>query len=322
MRPCRMRRFEVDAAAIRELRRAQDGVVAWRQLAELGVRQHDVDRMLRRRELRRVHRGVYVDHTGPLTRRQREWVAVLAVWPAALADESVLPDEKPGAVCVAVGTGRTVQVPEGVRVRRVDHLEQRVRWHRSPPRIRVEHAALDVMSRRIRRGEVAAAFATLTRVVQSRETTVERILAALEERERIGGRRLLVGMLTDVRDGICSVLERGYRDQVERPHGLPRPSRQRESHATGMLTHQDVRYDQYSLVVELDGFVFHSSPQVRDSDAARDLAELAASGASTARLTYGLVFTHPCQTAGWIAEILHHGGWGGEFQPCHRCPPH
>lgn len=313
-------RFDIDSRAARDLRRAQDGVVALRQLHELGAQQHDIERMVRRRELCRVHRGVYVDHTGPLTRRQREWVAVLAVWPAALADESVLPGQSPGAICVAVGPGRTLQPPSGVRVRCIERLDERVRWQRSPPRIQLEHATLDVMSKRIRSDDIAGAFTALAQVVRSRETTVERVLATLDERARISGRALIREMLTDVRDGICSVLERGYRDRVERPHGLPRPSRQHGSRATGARTHQDIRYARYDLVVELDGYVFHSSPQARDHDAARDLAELAATGAPTARVTYGLVFTHECQTAQWIAQILRHRGWPGDLQPCPHCP--
>lgn len=176
------------------------------------------------------------------------------------------------------------------------------------------------MSVRIRDGDVAAALAALAQVVQSREATVERILTALRTRSRVSGRRTVEQMLMDVRDGVCSVHERGFRDHVERPHGLPRPSRQHVSRATGAATHQDVRYDRHSLVVELDGLVFHSSPQARDHDAARDLAELATSGAPTARVTYGLVFRQSCQTAARIAAILQLRGWTGALQRCPRCP--
>ncbi|WP_206673490.1 hypothetical protein [Pseudactinotalea terrae] len=246
-------RFDLDWAAARELRRAQDGVVTLQQLYRAGASWHDIERMVRRRELRRVHPGVYIDHTGPMTRRQRDWVAVLAAWPAALADESALPGGTVGMISIVVGPGRKVKVPVGVRVRRNEHREQRVQWQRSSPRIRVEHATVDVMSVRIRDGDVAAAFAALARVVQSRETTAERILAALQTRSRVSGRRLIEQMLTDVRDGICSVLERGFRDHVERPHVLPQPSPQHGTSATGAMTHQDVRYGRYSLVVELDG---------------------------------------------------------------------
>lgn len=260
-----------------------------------------------------------MDHTGELTRRQREWTAILSAWPAALAAESALPGPVPGRVQIAVGRGRTVRVPAWVDVSHVTHLRERAWWHRSPPRIRIEHALLDVMSAQIRAGDIAAAFTQLTVVMHSRRTTVPRILAALRERRRITGRRLIVTMLTGAHEGVCSVLERGYRDRVERAHGLPVAQRQRVSTATGAATHQDVWYPEYSLVVELDGHLFHSATASRDADAGRDLAELAVSGAPTARVTYGLVFTTPCQTAVWIAAILRARGWRGSLLKCPRC---
>ncbi|WP_211357154.1 type IV toxin-antitoxin system AbiEi family antitoxin domain-containing protein [Nocardioides rubriscoriae] len=59
----------------------QDGVVSRRQLEELGAAPHDIKRMVRRHELHRRLPGIFVEHNGPLTPRQQEWVAVLAHWP-------------------------------------------------------------------------------------------------------------------------------------------------------------------------------------------------------------------------------------------------
>ncbi|QOR71233.1 hypothetical protein IM660_02695 [Ruania alkalisoli] len=311
-------RFTLAVGTVHETLTAQDGVISRRQLVAAGARHHDLERLLRRRELRRIHRGVFADHTGPLTQRQREWVAVLAAWPAALAGESALPSPAPGRVHIAIERGRRVRVPEWVDVSCRSQLSEQVQWQRSPPRQRVEHAVLDVVASHCRGGDVAAAFAVLAQVIQSRHTTVERILDALGKRQRMTGRRLIAAMLADVRDGVCSVLERGYRD-LERAHGLPRARRQHASEATGRRTHQDVAYAEYGLVVELDGYVFHSSSVSRDHDAARDLAELAAAGTATARLTFGLVFRTPCRTATWVAEVLRRGGWKGSLRKCPHC---
>jgi hypothetical protein len=68
----------------------QDGVVSRRQALPLGLSDHALARLVRRRELSRVHPGVYVDHTGPLQWGQRAWAAVLFYWPAALWRESSL----------------------------------------------------------------------------------------------------------------------------------------------------------------------------------------------------------------------------------------
>lgn len=314
-----LRKLGVGHGGLTELLAVQDGVVTRQQLHELGIRPHDLKRLLRRRELRRVHPGVFVNHTGPLTRRQREWVAILAAWPAALSGESALPGSSPGKVHLAVALGRTVSVPPGVEVRRVANLEQRVSWHRSPPVLRVEHATIDEMAHRMAADDVAGAFAVLARVLSSRRTTPERLLDALHTRGRVVGRRTIEGMVSDVRDGVCSVLERGYRDRVERAHGLPRARRQHVSQATGSTTLQDVRYLSYGVIVELDGAAFHESAAARDADALRDLSELAVAQAVTARLTYGLVFTHTCRTASLLALVLRAHGWEGEPSPCDRC---
>ena len=73
--------MRLDFAA--ELLARQDGVVSRQQLLSLGAARHDVERWLRRRDLTRVHPGVYVDHTGPLGWHQRAWAACLLHPPAA-----------------------------------------------------------------------------------------------------------------------------------------------------------------------------------------------------------------------------------------------
>jgi hypothetical protein len=80
----------LEVLPMREVLDRQLGVISRRQLVELGAHEWDVRRLLRRSELHQVEPGVYVNHNGPLTHPQREWVAVLAHWPAALTHESVL----------------------------------------------------------------------------------------------------------------------------------------------------------------------------------------------------------------------------------------
>jgi len=309
--------------APRQLLAEQDGVIARWQLREAGATANDLARMLRRRELTRAHPGVYVTHTGPLTPRQRQWVAVLAVWPAALDGETALGlRPSSSAVSVAVAHHRSVVLSPGVRIRRVAHLDERVSWQRKPPRLDLEEALIDEMSARMSRGEVDRAFAVLAEVITGRRTTVERVIEHLRRRVRLSHRATIEAMLTDVRDGMCSVLERGYRNRVERPHGLPRGARQQASRATGGLTLQDVRYTDVDVIVELDGTLGHTSAAERDADALRDLSELAGLGRVTARLTYGLVFRHTCRTAGLVGEILRSRGWQGRLRHCPRCPAH
>lgn len=302
------------------LRWEQDGVITRQQLLELGATDHDITRMLRRRELRAAKPGVYVNHTGRLSQRQREWVALFACAPAALAHESAMPGGDPPVVHVCVDRERTLSRMPGVMIHRSAHLATRVDWRRRPPRTRPEHATIDVMEARIRAGDVAAAYAALTRACYTREVVPGRLRAALAERAKVVQRRTVAGMIDDVEEGANSVLERGYLHLVERAHGLPRGKRQRTTHATGKRTDQDVRYEDYNVVVEPDGRAFHDSPEARDVDALRDLAEVAMSDAVTLRVTYGLVFGDACRTARWIAKVLRRRGWQGEFKRCPRCP--
>ncbi len=307
----------IDTRQLDHLSWLQCGVLARRQLLDAGVTDNDIERWVRRRQLVAVHPGVYVNHTGPMTPAQREWVAVLAAWPAALSHESAFPALRADRIQVAVDVRRTVEVP-GVQVHRTAHFEERTDWRSAPPRIKSAEAIIDVMSTRLSRDDVAGAYAALASACFA-STRPDRVVRALSNRKRVAGRSMMEAMLRDLEEGLCSVLERGYRDRVEQPHGLPRGRRQQTSRATGRRTDQDVRYKRYGVVVELDGRT-HEQPGVRDADARRDLAELAVTDAVTARVTYGLVFREPCTTALWIGQVLQRRGWPGPLTRCPSCP--
>lgn len=301
------------------LRWHQSGVVARRQILELGGTDADIARLLRRRDLVVVHPGVYVNHTGGLATIQQQWVAVLARWPAALARESALGEPGGGVIHLAVDRHRHIDPLPGVEIHRVTDLKGRTDWRTTPPQIRASEAVIDTMVARLDEDDVAAAFAVLARAC-FRRTNADRVARALAGRGRVPHRRMITAMLDDRRTGACSVLERGYLHWVERAHGLPHGTRQAQSTATGARTDQDVRYEKYGVVVELDGRT-HDAAATRDADAKRDLAELATTGAVTARVTYGLVFREHCATARWIGAILRRRGWTGEPKRCPHCPP-
>lgn len=190
----------MEEGELARLLKVQDGIVARRQLMEIGACPHDIRRLLRRRDLVRVHPGVYANHNGPLSWRQRAWAAVLYAGPAAALDaESALRAEngsrggraaEDAPIRVAVDATRTVKDVDGIRVRRVGALAGRVRWSSSPPRVRVEdatlHAALDTLDSRARYEVLAAS-------VRSRSTTAQRLIDAVNGRARLPHRRWLSG---------------------------------------------------------------------------------------------------------------------------------
>lgn len=301
----------MDEVGVRRLLRAQDGVVSRRQLVALGVRDHDIQRMLRRRELATVHAGVYVDHTGDPSARQRAWAAVLFAAPAALCRESVL-DVQHLPVHVAIDSTRRVRVPEGVVVHRVARLEERVLWNLSPPRMRTEEAVLDLVERARSEADVVG---LLTQAVNDGLTTPPRLRAFVQDRTRLGRRRLVLTVLDDVEAGACSVLEHGYLTRVERAHGLPRAARQRVRRTETGVEYRDVEYVELGLVVELDGRVGHEGWVAGGRDADRDLDDRA-EGRETVRLRHQQVFGTPCRTASRIATILQRRGWTGSPRTC------
>ena len=140
MTPEELARSKVASAADPDARRAQataaeqlgvtlfqrDGIVTRAELKAAGLTRSDIDRLLRHNSLRRVHRLVYVDHTGPLTRDQRIWAAVLALAPAVVCGRTLLfPEAGTDAdpVDIAIDWRRRVTVPAGVRLHRVRGLE-------------------------------------------------------------------------------------------------------------------------------------------------------------------------------------------------------
>lgn len=301
----------------------QDGVLARRQLLTAGLGDNDIRRLVRRRELAVVHPGVYVDHTGPLTWQQRAWAAVLYAWPAALSHDSAVRacdgpgrrDREPSApIHVAVARDRTCAVPPDVVLHRLSRFDECVLWNLGPPRVRMEEAVVDLAAEA---ADDFAAVAVLANAVQARRTTAPRLRAALAGRSRVGRRSFLDGVLRDVADGTCSVLEHAYLTRVERPHGLPRARRQRPS-ASMRPAYRDVEYEPYDLIVELDGRLFHSSATARDRDLDRDL-DAAVDGRDTVRLGWGQVVGRPCATAPRIGQLLRARGWAGTPTACDDC---
>ncbi|MFC4785533.1 hypothetical protein ACT8ZV_13720 [Nocardioides sp. MAHUQ-72] len=245
-----------DPEDLEQLLIAQDGLITRRQLKACGQAPHDLERLLRRRELSPVHTGVYVNHTGPLTSRQRGWAAVLHAGRSALFLDSAEDPPGDGPVHLAIDANRRVSEVDGVRIHRVRGLEKKVDWHRSPPRVRVEENALELAHRA---GSELDAIGILTRAVGSRRTTAPRLRRALAGRSRIRRRGLLAALLDDLEQGTCSVLEHGYLTRVQRPHGLPEGTRQRRRTPDGRVEYRDVEYEVQGLDVELDGRVGHAA---------------------------------------------------------------
>lgn len=295
-------------------RRLQDGVVSRRQLTEGGLRKHDIERLVRRRRLRQVLPRVYVDHTGPLTRTQREWAALLYAEPAALCWRI---GEKAGHkasddVHVAIDHRRRVAPQPGVRIHRVRAFTAMLDGRRRPA-LSPEDDALCMVHEA---ADELAVVATLAEVAAAGVSGL-RLRRALTRHPSLHRRRFVAALIEDVVSGTHSVLEHGYLTRVQRPHGLPPLERQAPRSSRRGRERRDAEYGAFGLVIELDGRLNHESWQAGNRDAERDLDDLAA-GRAVARLRWQQVYGAPCRTAGRIAQALRARGWAGE---AHRCGP-
>jgi hypothetical protein len=207
---------------------------------------------------------------------------------------------------------RNVKRIDGYRLHRLSHLQDKVKWNASPPRMKVEEAALDVAAAR---PTDFGAIELLADVCQQGRTTAARILSAPEGRSRLRRRGWLGDVLRDIHAGTFSVLEHGYLARVERRHGLPAPRRQPSTRGDRGRIYRDVDHGEFDLCIELVGRLFHDTAGQRDRDLDRDL-DAAVDGRRTVRLGWGQVFDRPCRTAGRIGRLLQQRGWSGAPRAC------
>ncbi|MBC6462788.1 hypothetical protein HKK72_33805 [Actinomadura sp. HBU206391] len=278
------------------------------------------------------HRGVYATFSGPIGRGARLWAAVLVcgkgavlshesaaeAWgllegPSGAGDRSRTgPGDRP--VHVTVPRGRKVDPPPGIVMHHSSRLPSSRHPARLPPRTRVEETVADLTQSARTMDEAAGVIAE---AVRRGLTTHDRIVAAIGARRRFRWRRELLESCGEVADGAHSLLELRYVRRVERPHGLPRATRQLRRKADGRVTYLDNRYERYRTRVELDGQLGHTGDGVlrdvwRDNRAVLE-------GDAPLRLGWDDVESRACESAAAVAKVLIDGGWGGKLKSCGPC---
>jgi hypothetical protein len=301
----------------------QAGVISRSQVLETDHDDNFIEVMLRRNEWRRVHRGVYVNHTGDLTWLQRAWGAVLFYAPAALCNESALALRKRkkagldvvggsrAIIHIGVAERRRVEKLPGVTIHRLRKFEELAPEVPTPRRVRVEHAVLQVAASA---DDLGAAVTVISDACQERITTAQRLRDLLNKQPRLHHRRQLLAILDDVASGAYSVLERNFLHHVERAHGLPTAARQRRVKVGRSAAYRDVEYVKPGLIVELDGRLGHEWTGDRWADMERDIDSTVA-GSVTVRVSWGQVL-EPCRLAQAIGRLLRARGWNGSIRPC------
>lgn len=263
--------------AVAILASKQHGVVARRQLEDLGVTAGAIRRQRENGRLHRVHRGVYVVGHPAVTPRGRWMAAVLAAGSEALLSHRSAAAlwgliDIPGGPVDVIGAGKG---SSGVRVHRSDCIGDEDRVVRDgipvtgPTRTLVDLAAVA----NVRKLTYAFEAAERQQVLD-----VEKVEALCGRRRGTKALRVLIADQIGP-DPVRSRVERRFLTAC-RQAGLPKPA---VNVAIGDST-VDFLWPKAGLVVELDSFGFHRSRRQFEEDRRRDL-ELRLQGLQVVRVT-------------------------------------
>ena len=291
------------------LAQIQHGVLSAHQAASGGIGRDRIRTLIRTGRWRPLHYGVYATFTGVPARGALLWAAVLRAGPGAVlsydsaAELQKLTDWASPEIHVTIPGRRRIAAISGAVVHHAMRVEQAAHPTDLPPRTRIVETVLDL-------AEVAAtaeeACGWITRGIGRRLTTQQRLLRALERRKRMRFRSEIAELLSDEWAGVHSALEYRYVKWVEVPHGFPRGRRQAQGSRDGRRVYRDVLYDDYGLIVELDGRAAHPG-DTRWIDIRRDYAA-AASGLMTLRYGWDDLRSRPCLVADEIYRALRRAG--------------
>lgn len=299
---------------LRALIAAQRGVIRSDQAAAHGLGTRAQSRLVGQGHWTRITRGLF--DAAPLVDgfEKQAWIGLLAGGDgAAIGGEAALLlhglNRRVDQIEVWVPPINQPASLNGVAMRR-DFLGRTARARGLLTRIPLEDAIIDV-------GQYLSTeklVALLADVARSRVARLDQVEAAVRDRHRVRGRRRFEELLGDL-DGIESTLEYAYRRDVERAHGLP-VGRRNVSVSAGTRT--DVVYDEYGVLVELDGRLGHQDAGSAFRDMNRDNLHLL-SGSPTLR--YGSVDVRGrfCEVARQVGFLLESRGWPGPVLPCPRC---
>ena len=301
---------------MRSALRSQQGVLSLAQAQQHGWSYGTVRHAVDSGRWRRVHRGVVIAQTGPLSYLQRVWAAVLAAGERAAASHETalwLPDRRdqpPKKVHIALP--RTVSghvIDPAVRVHRLRALPPSdLHPVARPPRVTVERAVLQCVTAA---RDVDEAASVIARTVQRGLTTAGRLLPSLAGAPNLPRRAALLEAARLAGGGAHSGAEVAYLRHAGR-HGLPEPECQRREVAGGAF-YLDAYYYRHPgrpVVLELDGRLGHFDVDSWRRDMLRDSSHVA-SGRVALRLPALLTFTDPGRPVGLVASVLRREGWNG-----------
>jgi very-short-patch-repair endonuclease len=286
-------------ALLAELGERQDGVVARAQLLAAGITPGGVERRVATSRLRPIHAGVYAI-APTLTARARARAAALACGESAVVSHCSaaalwgLPVEPRDAEVTVVG--RRVRRP-GIVAHIVRSLSGDERTHiQGIPVTSPERTILDLA----RRLDTRALERTVAEAYANRVTHPHRLLALLDRHPRRPGARRLRAVVAAGAEAAAtrSRAERALLALLRRAE-LPPPE-------VGVFVEGyevDFFWREERLVVEVDGFAYHTATRSFERDRRRDGA-LVAAGFRAIRVTWRQISRGPEAVVALIAAAL------------------
>jgi very-short-patch-repair endonuclease len=115
--------------------------------------------------------------------------------------------------------------------------------------------------------------ATADEALRRNMTTVEKLAVALkrEKKERPRGLSFLRGLVHEYQggDGPCESELESRVLELLLPTGLPRPDRQKSIKVAGRFRRLDFFFEQYGVIIEADGYAYHSDTIAFEKDRER-----------------------------------------------------
>jgi very-short-patch-repair endonuclease len=283
--------------------RRRHGIVTRQQLLKLGLGAGALDDRIRRGWLSVVHRGVYLVGGATLTWRAREIAAALACGPPAVVSDrsaacfwrmlAYLPDSTTVSVTVPPGPCRArpgIDVHRR-RLERRDYVIREAIPVTTPARTILDLAAGgddEELERAISEGQAR------------RLLSLDGLADQVERNPRRAGTGVLRRAL-ELGGGPAPTRSEAERRMLRliRSAGLPSP----EANVGVGGYEVDFLWRRQRLVVEVDGWRFHSSRRSFERDRVRD-AELAAKGLTVVRITWRQLAGAPEAVVARIAAAL------------------
>jgi len=305
------------------LLRHQHGVVTYAQLLARGFTDNGIRAQLAAGRWQRLHQGVYVTHSGPLTPEARRVGALLACRVALLSHETAgevhgfLKRDPDRPIHVTVRYGCSPARNDGIQVHRSRAFAHIGVEGAEPPVTSRVHTVLDLA---VAAPDAQEAMQTAHQLALDAGVHPVALARAVELRRPLRHRRALEDAVKLLREGVLSALEHLYLVDVERAHGLPQGHRQEPVYVDGIERYEDIAYDLPGgrAIVRLDGFGYHRDQLTALIDRRRTVtAALAA--ATSIPFGWTEVSKLPCRTAREVGAVLRPLGWEDPLLTCPRC---